>query len=531
MSLNSSWQRKTLALACAFALGLPLAVSAVQAHTLKLAIGEEPTEGFDPMLGWSHGSYLLLHAPLLQQNADMSWSSYLLSDYKTSDDGLTWTLTLKPDLKFSDGSALTADDVVFTFNKAAKSGGKINMGNFEKAVKTSPLQVTITLKAPQSTFPNVLGSLGIVSAKKYNEKTYAKQPIGAGPYRLVSFQPGQQLIVEANPYFAGQHNDFDKLIFVFLNEDAAFAAAKSGDLDVVRITPTAAASAKQLKNLKLWVRPSVENRGLVFPMVKSGKTNAKGFPVGNDITADPAIRKAINVAIDRKVLAEQVMNGYAVPAYTAVEGLPWNNPQAKFADGDKKAAEAILEKAGWHLNADGVREKNGLKAELTLWYTSGDATRTDLAQALRAFIEPLGIRVELKSGSWDAVERVMYSNPTFFGWGSLDPMELYHHYSSNTRGLEWYNPGYYSNPVVDKHLANALNAPTWQAALPHWKAVQFDGKTGASEQADAAWAWLLNIKHTYVANPCVDLGVGAPEIHGSWSLLNNVQTWTYKCAK
>ena len=65
---------------------------------------------------------------LLKQNADMSWGNLLTEKVETSADGKTWTLTLKPDLKFSDGSPLTAEDVVFTYNKAAKSGGKIDMG-------------------------------------------------------------------------------------------------------------------------------------------------------------------------------------------------------------------------------------------------------------------------------------------------------------------------------------------------------------------------------------------------------------------
>lgn len=167
------------------------------------------------MLGWSHGSYLLLHAPLLKQNADMSWGSLLTEKVETSADGKTRTLTLKPDLKFSDGSPLTAEDVVFTFNKAATSGGKIDMGNFTHARLKDNRTVEMTLRSPQSTFVNVLGSLGIVPAKQYDEKTFARNPIGAGPYRLVSFQPGQQLIVEANPWYAGKKNDFNRLVFVF----------------------------------------------------------------------------------------------------------------------------------------------------------------------------------------------------------------------------------------------------------------------------------------------------------------------------
>lgn len=229
------WLRNPLLTATLLA-ALSLPVSAAT-HTLQLAIGDEPTEGFDPMLGWSHGSYLLLHSPLLKQNEDLSWNRFLLSEYKASDDGKTWFLTLKPDLKFSDCSPLTAKDVVFTYNNAAASGGKVDMGNFLRAEEIDPLNVRIQLKAPQSTFVNVLGSLGIVSADKYDAKTYAQKPIGAGPYRLVSFQPGQQMIVEANPHYAGNKNDFDKLIFVFLDEDSAFAAAQSGQLGVVRIPP------------------------------------------------------------------------------------------------------------------------------------------------------------------------------------------------------------------------------------------------------------------------------------------------------
>ena len=78
------------------------------------------------------------------------------------------------DLKFSDGSPLTAKDVAFTYNNAAAGGGKIDMGNFAKAEEIDPLTVKITLSEPQSTFINVLGSLGIVSADKYDARQYAQ---------------------------------------------------------------------------------------------------------------------------------------------------------------------------------------------------------------------------------------------------------------------------------------------------------------------------------------------------------------------
>lgn len=522
----------TLLMTCALTLTLSTPLFAAEkttaGQTLKLAIGPEPTEGFDPMLGWSHGSYLLLHAPLLKQNADMSWDNLLTEKVETSADGKTWLLTLKTGLKFSNDTPLTAEDVVFTYNNAAKSGGKIDMGNFSNARQLDERRVEIALTSPQSTFINVLGSLGIVPVKYYDEKKFAKQPIGAGPYRLVSFQPGQQMIVEANPGYAGKKNDFSRLVFVFLDEDNAYAAARSGQLGLVRIAPTMAGTPQQ-NNLKLWVRDSVENRGIVFPTVPAGQKDAQGYPIGNDITADVAIRRAINYAINRQQLADQVLEGHAVPAYSAVQGLPWQNPAVAFKDGDMAKARAILDEAGWKMGKDGVRAKEGRAAKLTLWYTSGDSTRRDLAEAIRAMLQPLGIAIDLQSGSWEVVERHMHSNPTLFGWGSLDPTELFHHYSKQAAGVEYYNPGYYSNPVVEEHLKQAVDAPDWQKALPFWQQVEWDGEQGAGVQGDASWAWLLNIQHTYLANPCINLGKGAPEMHGSWSVLNNLDDWTWTC--
>ncbi|WP_439838884.1 ABC transporter substrate-binding protein [Aeromonas caviae] len=505
---------------------MALAAQPVPAE-LKLAIGSEPTEGFDPLLGWSHGSYLLLHSPLLKQNADLSWQNVLTQSVTPNQDGKGWLIRLKPDLTFSNGAPLTAEDVAFTYNSAAQGGGKIDMGNFVSAKVLSPTEVAITLSAPQSTFVNVLGSLGIVSKKDYDPKRYAREPVGAGPYRLVSFLPGQQLVVEANPYYTGGNNDFKRLVFVFIDEESAYAAAQSSQLDLVRIAPSLAPTVPA--SLKLWVRPSVENRGIVFPIPAAGKKDAKGYPIGNDVTSDVAVRRAINYAIDRKLLADQLLEGHAIPAYSAVEGLPWLNKVTAFKDGDVGHANALLDEAGWKMGSDGIRHKGSLRAAFTLWYTSGDSTRRDLAEAVRAMLKSIGLEVSLKSGSWEQVEREMHANPVLMGWGSLDPMELYHHYQSGSGGVEFYNPGYYSNPVVDGHLKQALDAPNWQAAMPFWQQVEWDGKTGAGVQGDAAWAWLLNVQHTYLANRCIDLGKGAPEIHGSWSLLNNLQDWRWTC--
>lgn len=526
MSRNTFWFTAVITLALT-GFSPHLAAKETSVNSVKLAIGTEPEEGFDPLLGWSHGSYLLLHSPLLKQNADFSWQNILLESYQVSPEGKIWILRLKPDLHFSDGTPLSAKDVVFTYNQAASGGGKLDMGNFSHAKMVDDNTLQITLSAPQSTFVNVLGSLGIVPAAKYNAKTFAHNPIGAGPYRLVSFQPGQQLIVEANPYYAGKRNNIGQLVFVFIDEDSALAAARSRQLDIVRVPPAQANVSTE--GMKLVVRESVENRGIAFPTIPAGKPDAKGNPVGNDISADVAIRRAINYAIDRQLLADSILEGHATAAYSAVQGLPWYNPQVAFKDADIDKAKTILEQAGWKDNGNGIREKAGVPAKLTLWYASNDATRRDLAEAIRAMLKPAGIELELKSGSWETVERHMHANPTLFGWGSLDPMELLHQYGGASAGVGYYNTGYYRNATVDKHLQQAIDATDWEAAIPFWQQVEWDGTTGAGVAGDAAWAWLLNIRHTYLVNPCISLGSGMPEIHGSWSLLNNLGDWRFTC--
>lgn len=499
----------------------------VEARTLTLAIGDGPTEGFDPVMGWSHTGNPLFQSTLIQRTHDFSYENELIENYQISQDGKTWTITLKPDRLFSDGSPLTSKDVAYTFNAAKASAGKVNMGRFVSAEAPNAQTVVLHLSAPQSTFINVLASLGIVPAGKHGSD-YAFHPIGSGPYTLVSYQPGQQMIMEANPHYQGKKNDFDKVVLLFMDEDSAYAAAQTGQLDLVKI-PQSLASVP-VSGMKLLSHKSADNRGIMFPMVKAGAKDKDGNPIGNDVTADVAIRKAINYAINRQQLADQLLEGHAVPAFSAVYGLPWDAPDVAFKDGDVKKAIDILEQAGWKdTDGDGVREKDGVRAELTLWYTAGDTTRREISQAVREMVKPLGISMNLRSGSWDEVSRYMHANPVLFGWGSLDPSELYNHYHSSKRGVEFFNPGYYSNPAIDKQLDLAMNTPDWKTARSYWQQVNWNGKAGVGIQGDAAWAWLLNLQHTYLANPCLDMGNVPTEPHAYWSVLGNITEWKWTC--
>lgn len=493
---------------------------------LVLAIGGEPEDGFDPTTGWGRYGSPLFQSTLLKYDEDFNIENDLAEGYEVSEDGLTWTIHIKEDVVFSDGEPLTAEDVVFTFETAKESGSIIDLSNLENVEATDASTVTFTLKEPQSTFIYLLVSTGIVPEHAYDDQ-YNEQPIGSGPYQLVQWDKGQQIIVEANPHYYGEEPYFKKLTFLFLSEDAAFAAAQAGEVDVVSVPPTFA--NEEVPGMRLVELESVDNRGIMFPFVPSGEETENGYPIGNDVTSDIAIRKAINIGVDREALVDGVLEGFGRPAYTVADRLPWWNPDTVIEDNNMEEAKSLLDEAGWIENENGIREKDGLEASFTLLYPSGDQIRQSLSIAFADMIEPLGIDVTAEGKSWNELETLMYSNPVMMGWGSHDPLEIYNLYSSETRGIGYYNANYYSNPVVDEYLNKALRATTQEEANENWKNAQWDGETGFSVKGDAAWAWLVNLDHLYFVNENLEIGEQKVQPHGhGWPITDFIENWHWK---
>lgn len=492
---------------------------------LLLAVGSEPEAGFDPTTGWGRYGSPLFQSTLLKRDDQLKIVNDLAAEYEASSE-TSWTVKLRRDVKFSDGKPLTAADVKFTFDTAAANGSVIDLTNLKSVETLDDYTVKFTLKEPQSTFLTLLVTTGIVPKHAYG-KDYASNPIGSGPYKLVQWDKGQQAIVEANTEYYGSKPYFKKLTFLFLTEDAAFAAAKAGKVDISYIP--SAFSKQQVKGMRLETARSVDNRGIVFPYVKSGGKTKDGFAVGNDVTADIAIRKAINEAVDRKALVDGVLEGHGTPAYTINDGLPWWNPQTVIPDGDANAAKKRLADAGWKDgDGDGVLEKNGLKAQFTLMYPSGDVTRQSLALSVADMIKPIGIKIGVEGKSWDDLESQMHANAVLFGWGSHDPLEMFNVYSRKYGGVEYYNPGYYGNPAVDDWMDKAMRATSEEKALDFWQKAQWDGSTGLSAQGDAPWAWLVNIDHLYLVKDKLNIGKQRIHPHGhGWPVTDNIESWKW----
>ena len=493
---------------------------------LVLALGSEPDGGFDPINGWGRYGSPLFQSTLLKRDQDMNIINDLATGYEVSEDGLTWTVSIREDAKFSDGQPLTSEDVVFTFEKLMESSSTVDLTFVDSVTSKSDYSLEFKLKSPRSTFISNLIATGIVPKKSYTSEYY-QNPIGSGPLVLVQWDKGQQIIVKPNENYYGQKPNFDKITFLFLEEDAAFAAAKAGQLDMTAIPPSYA--SQKIEGMKLTEVSSVDNRGIMFPTVKSGEADADSNPIGNDVTSDLAIRQAINVALDRQAIVDGVLEGYGTKAYSICDKMPWWNEETVTTDNDVDLAKKILADGGWiDADGDGISEKDNIKAEFNLVYPSGDQLRQSLAMVVADMVKPIGINIVIEAKTWDEIEAVLHKDAILMGWGSQDPLEMYNVYSSKMKGVEWYNPGYYENQKVDEYMEKALQARSEEEANEYWKKAQWDGETGLSGKGDVPWVWLVNRSHLYLVNDKLDIGKQQIQPHGhGWPLTSNIEQWKW----
>ena len=493
---------------------------------LVLALGSEPEGGFDPINGWGRYGSPLFQSTLLKRDQDMNIINDLATGYEVSEDGLTWTVSIREDAKFSDGQPLTSEDVVFTFEKLMESSSTVDLTFVDSVTSKSDYSLEFKLKSPRSTFISNLIATGIVPKKSYTSEYY-QNPIGSGPLVLVQWDKGQQIIVKPNENYYGQKPNFDRITFLFLEEDAAFAAAKAGQLDMTAIPPSYA--SQKIEGMKLTEVSSVDNRGIMFPTVKSGEADADSNPIGNDVTSYLAIRQAINVALDRQAIVDGVLEGYGTKAYSICDKMPWWNEETVTTDNDVDLAKKILADGGWiDADGDGISEKDNIKAEFNLVYPSGDQLRQSLAMVVADMVKPIGINIVIEAKTWDEIEAVLHKDAILMGWGSQDPLEMYNVYSSKMKGVEWYNPGYYENQKVDEYMEKALQARSEEEANEYWKKAQWDGETGLSGKGDVPWVWLVNRSHLYLVNDKLDIGKQQIQPHGhGWPLTSNIEQWKW----
>ncbi|WP_212942956.1 ABC transporter substrate-binding protein [Paenibacillus antibioticophila] len=498
---------------------------------LILAVGKTDIGMFDPKKGWgTHAQIRLTHSSLLTIDSDLNFIGDLAESYTVSEDALTWTFPLRDDVKFSNGELVTAEDVKFTYEMLKEDGIKFDL-SFVESIEALPEDNTVVIRLlePRSTFVSQLTEIGIVPEAHYDDN-YSQNPIGSGPYQVVQYDDGQQIIMEYNPYWYGKEPQFKKLTLLLLEEDAALAAAKAGQADIVYVPPTFA--EQKVNGMQLLAFESIDSRGIMLPTVPSGgkgRTNDKEVDAGNDVTSDLAIRQALNIGLDRQMLLDVALDGYGQKAYCLCDGLPWFNEETVIEDGDIEAAKKILSDGGWvDTDRDGIVEKNGIKAEFDMYFSSSDQLRSDLSLAVADQATEFGLKINLIGATWDEIYLKGKTGAVAWGGGRHHPHQLYTMNSSEVIDTGYNNMSNYKNPKVDEYLKKALNAVTQEEANKYWKLAQWDGETGFSGIGDAPIVWLVRVDHLYLANEKLNLGKQPIHSHGhEWALFGNITEWTW----
>lgn len=499
-------------------------------NELVVAIGAEPEAGFDAISG-GHGSITkVFFSTLMKRDKKLGWENDLATDYKISDDKLTWTVTIRDDVKFSDGKPLTAEDVAFTYKTTKESSTEVDLTMIKDVKALDDKTVEFKLERPMSTFIEKLGTCGIVPKHAYDEN-FKDNPIGSGPYKFVQWDKGQQVIAQVNENYYGDKPNIKKLTMVFLDTDAAYAAVKSGDVDMASINGDLA--KEKVKGTKILDIPSIETYGVEFPMVaNTGEKSKNGYEIGNNVTSDKSIRNALNTAVDRQAMVDGVLNGYGTVSTTGLEKMPWLNKKTLLDESDYnniEKAKKILEDGGWKdSDNDGIVEKDGTKASFKLLYTSGNY-RQELGLEFQKIAKELGIDITLEERTWDTILTDIHREAVLFGFGSGDPSELYNLYYGRAvdAPVEWDNAGYYKNDAVDSNIDKALNSDSEEDAIQYWQKAQYDGESGASAIGDAPYCWLVNANHVYIASEDFDIGDPVIQPHGG-RIFDNVAEWSWK---
>jgi peptide/nickel transport system substrate-binding protein len=487
---------------------------------------------FDPLMTSGHGSFVpLLFSALVRLDADANVVPDLAEAYSVSDDALTYTFRLRAGARFTDGEPVKASDVAFTYNKTLEAATEIDLSAVESVAAEGDSVVVIRLARPQSTFILTVAGVGIVPEHAYGEG-FALDPVGSGPFRLAQYDVDQQMILEANEGYYGKIPAIKRAVFLNMSgEDQQLIAAKSGQVDV---TPTSAtlAATNAIEGYNLLVEKTVDNMGIVMPVSPAGSgTSAQGNPMGNDVTCDPALRKAVAYAIDRLQLCDEALNGYATPAYSENDGMPWWNPECVI-ETDAAYAAKLLDDAGWaDADGDGIREKGGLSASVPVYYFAGDSERQAVAMSAANQVRAkIGVELRVEGMGAEGIMALMATQPIVLAWGSANPQTSYYLFHSSSVGKDdWYNPEGFASPVVDAYLEAALGAKTIEESIPFWQKAQWDGETGTSMRGECPYIFLVNKDHLYFRRDGLDTGRQMIHAHGAaWALVANLGDWRWE---
>ena len=456
------------------ALGV-LAAGPVLAEDLTIGLASEPTS-IDPHfhnLGPNNALSVHLFDRLVAQNEKQQLGPGLAVSWQPIDD-LTWEFKLREGVTFHDGSPFTADDVVFTFERAVDvPNSPSGYGTYIKGKtveKVDDLTVHIKTETPYPLMANDVSTIPIISdevgtgatTEDYNS---GKAAVGTGPYKFVSYTPGDSIVMARNDDYWGDKPIWENVTFKPIKAGPSrVAALLAGDVDMIAGVPTTDIGTLEARD-GIVLSQGVSNRVIYLhldhdrdasPFVKA----KDGGDIVNPLK-DQRVRLAISKAINRDAIVERVMEGVALKAGQLLpEGFFGVSGKLQPVDHDPEGAKALLAEAGvgdgFQLTIHGPNDRYINDAKIA------EAIGQMLTRVgIQTAVETMPRSVYFKRASAGGPDGTPEFSFILVGWGAgsgeaPSPLKSLIHTHDKARGFGASNRGRYSSAEVDAVIEEAL---------------------------------------------------------------------------
>lgn len=458
---------------------------AAKKRTDTFVSGLQSPEGvFNPYFyqnGWDGNVTNVLFAPLVDYDENGKLAPRLAEKWETSDDQLTYTFYLRPNLKFSDGSPLTAEDVAFTLtllhDPAYDGKTDITLANIKggKAYKEGtaetvegiqvidPLTIQITTEKVSTLALPLIG--GHVLSKAYYGKDYRKgyldgvkslhdKPMGAGPYRLVKFVKGQEVQFVANPHYYEGKPAIENMIFKVTTNDTNLQYLKVGETDYDRFV----ANRDNFEQLKALGFANIEIFTATSYVFLDLNHNSPRLQ-------DKRVRQALYYGLDRQTFVDILYQGFGQVANVPVSPASWAyTKDIEAYPFDPEKAKQLLDEAGWKVGSDGIREKDGQKLVLRYLGRQGYNIDDVLIPLIKENYKDIGIGVESEILDFNAL--LAKRNKGDFDLASFTTTNLPDPYEGVKSFHSKYNLSGYANPKADELIERGTETLEIEQRIP-----------------------------------------------------------------
>jgi peptide/nickel transport system substrate-binding protein len=318
-----------------------------------------------------------------------------------SADGRTITYHLRPNVRFSDGVPLTADDVVFTWHAILNHANNVPYvfpnDQAESVIARDAHTVVVHLKAPSAPFiaqfmrdgnqGAILPKHLLAAAANLNRLPYNLQPVGSGPFVVAHYTPGVGVELIANPLYWAGRPKLDRISYrIIPNENSLLIALQTHAIDLYWGAPEQQVrSLRALDGVHVDAVPSYQFEQIAF--------NARRAPFD-----DVHVRQAAAYAIDWATLSSRVYLDVDLPGVGDVFPGSWAaDPSVKRYPHDLDKARALLDAAGWHLGPDGIRSRNGARLEADIVTVTGIITRANAEVLIQQNLRDIGMDVQVRN--------------------------------------------------------------------------------------------------------------------------------------